>query len=139
MTNDSIPKLSEPYKLRMETDVEAKLHAIMALTSESKPDALRRLLRNAVENELAEQSLGHMLPMIRRAVHESIRPTEERVAAISAKGAITSGTAMYMLLEVLGQLGRKDVRDLYQEARKKAIGQLRSKELNMSILEKENE
>ncbi|MEN1990228.1 hypothetical protein [Paenibacillus hubeiensis] len=128
MINESIPNLGEPYKLRMELDVEAKLNAVMALTGEKKPDALRRLLRDAVERELAEQTLGYVLPQIRRAVSESIRPTEDRMAKIASKAAIASGTAMYTNLELLGQMGKKDIREIHKTARVKAVSFLRNKE-----------
>lgn len=135
MINDQIPNLGDPYKLRLELDVEAKLNAVLALTGEKKPDALRRLLRDAVERELADNALGYVLPQIRRAVSEAIRPTEDRVAKISSKAAIAAGTAMYTNLELLGQMGKKDIRDIHKNARVKAVAFLRSKEVEATDTE----
>lgn len=129
--------LGEPYKLRLEAEQEAKIEAIMAMTGETKPNVIRRLLRVGIELELTEQALGYVLPQIRRAVSEAMRPAEDRIATISAKAAVAAGTSMYTNLEVLGQLGRKDVRTIHTEARKKAVANLRSKEDKLSDADQE--
>ncbi|MNW69438.1 hypothetical protein D3C74_484420 [compost metagenome] len=48
---------------------------------------------------------------------------------IASKASIAAGTAMYTNLEVLGQLGRKDIRIVHKNARLKAVSFLRNKNI----------
>ena len=98
----------------------------MELTGESKPDTIRRLLRIAIELELADHSLGFVSPQIRRAVSESLKPFENRIVALTAKATIASATSMYTNLEYLGQSGKRDIKAVHEEARKRAVSYTRT-------------
>ncbi|EJW13856.1 hypothetical protein M5X00_13485 [Paenibacillus alvei] len=127
MAKESINTLGHPKRLRLEDDLERMIAAIAIMNNESQTDTMRRMLREQAERELAEQAIGYVLPQIRRAVAESIKPTEERMAKLAVKGTIASATTMYTNLEVLGRMGQRDVRDIYDIARKKAVAFTRSK------------
>ncbi|PAD71355.1 hypothetical protein [Paenibacillus campinasensis] len=118
--------LGESYKIRFEKDQEAQIHSIMALTGEAKADVVRRLLSKGIEMEMTENALGYVLPQVRRAVSESLKPFENRAAALMAKSTISSATTMYTLLEYLGQTGKVEVKDVHKQARKKAVAYTRT-------------
>src|SRR5690606_36567273 len=80
----------------------------------------RRLLRQAVAQEAAQDAIDPVLYAVRQAVADVIKPVEERLAAINAKTAIASSTSMFMNVQVYKEFG-KDARPLYEAARKQAV------------------
>ncbi|MBJ6360513.1 hypothetical protein ACFOQM_04190 [Paenibacillus sp. GCM10012307] len=114
-------KLMNPMRIRLDAELEAQLNALAAIRQESKAELCRRLLSNAVAQELAGEVVDPVLLMIRRAVEEAMQPGIERLAKINAKTLISSSTSMYMsqyLYEAMGKNGQS----LHDAARKKAVG-----------------
>lgn len=117
---DKVGGLTNPERIRVDKDVEEYVSSEAARRKESKAEVYRRLLRQAVEREKAENALDPVLTAVRQAMKDVIKPVEERLAKINAKTAVASATAMYTNIEVLGQMG-KDVRGINETARKKAV------------------
>lgn len=130
--SESIPnsQLGEPYKIRFHQDVEKMIDALVEMRHESKPDLIRRLIRKAVAEEFLQDPLlkDTLLATMRSAMREVIKPTEERIAKISAKGATASATSMYVNLETLAQLaqGKVNVKEVYDRSRVKAVAYVRT-------------
>lgn len=93
---------------------------------ETESEFVRRVLKKAVAEESVDEVTDSLLPIIRKSLREVLHPAEERLAKINAKTAIQSGSAYYLLLKVL-ELVDVDVRELKEEARKKAVADLRSR------------
>jgi DNA-binding TFAR19-related protein (PDSD5 family) len=118
--------LGNPKPLRLPEDTEIMIEAIAKKRGESNQDVMRSLLEKGAREELLlEFGADRMLELVRRAVSETNKPFEMRVAKIMAKSAISSGVNMYLLQEYLGQIGKKDVREVSVEARKRAVAKLR--------------
>jgi len=120
-------RLSDPIPIRLDPDTEILLNAICEKRGEKKAEVIRRYVKEAAEAEMALTfSADRLLTLVRRAVAETSKPFEERMAKLSAKSSIASATTMYTNLEVLGQLGKRDVREIHAEARAKAVSFVRS-------------
>lgn len=120
-------QLGNPIPLRLDTETEIMIEALSKKRGESNQEVMRRLLYRAAKEELLEEfAADTVLEYIRRAVQETNKPFEERMAKLSAKASIAAATTMYTNLEVLGQLGIRDVREIHQLARKKAVAFVRS-------------
>lgn len=120
--------LTSPIHIRIDKETEALVAAIADLRNEKKADVMRRFIREGARAEILSETSARdqLLYLIRKAVAETNKPFEERLAKIAAKGTINSGIAMYTNLEVLGQLGRSDIRDIHTKARKRAVANLKS-------------
>lgn len=122
--------LGGPIPLRLEKTTEILVDAVAAQTGEKKAAIMRRYIDAGVKAELLLDFgiMDEVLSILRKAISETNKPYEERMAKIRAKDAIASLTALFLTQEVIGQLGKKDVRILSEEARKRAIAALRAKE-----------
>jgi len=120
-------QLGNPIPLRLDPETEVMIEALSKKRGESNQEVMRRLLHRAAKEELlGEFTADTVLEYVRRAVQEASKPFEERMAKLSAKASIAAATTMYTNLEVLGQLGRHDIREIHQQARKKAVAFVRS-------------
>lgn len=113
-------QLTHPMRIRLEQDLEKQIAALAERRGESKAELCRRLLRKAVQQELAGEGIDEIYISVRRAMQDVLKPVEERLAKISAKSAIASATSMYTNAEVLGSMG-KDVKAIHERSRKKAV------------------
>jgi len=130
-------QLGNPIPLRLDPETEVMIEALSRKRGESNQEVMRRLLQRAAKEELlGEFAADTVLEYIRRAVQEVSKPFEERMAKLSAKASIAAATTMYTNLEVLGRMGRHDIREIHQEARKKAVAFVRS---SADISDRENQ
>lgn len=107
----------------VDDDLYKKIEACKTLANEqSNAETCRRLLLDATERQLIAAAKDTVTVTIRRVIKEEIKVTENRLAKIVGKTAIAASTAMYMCYQVLASLGIKDMSDIYQVARKKAVG-----------------
>lgn len=127
-----MPKRSEvlgnPIPLRLDRETEVLVDSLAELRGESKAEVMRSLIKEGARAAVMQESsvVDELLRLIRRAVQEQNRPFEDRVAKLMAKAAQASATAMYTNVEVLGQLGRRDVVEIYNDARKKGVAYVRA-------------
>jgi len=109
--------------------VSDEVHTKIKELSRRNREPMSEFAKKAIEKELdaadGEQAIDALLPIVRRAVRDIMKPTEERWAKINAKNAIQSGTAFYLLLQVL-EMANVDTKEARIEARKKSVVDLKS-------------
>jgi len=120
VSDEMARELKLPINIRVDEELDAMITALAVRRGETKAEVCRRLLRRAAEEEYAEDSLDPVLIAVRKAMADTLKPVEERLAKINAKSAIAAATAMYMALQVYHEMG-KDGRALYEEAWKRAV------------------
>jgi metal-responsive CopG/Arc/MetJ family transcriptional regulator len=113
-------ELINPMRIRLDKELDEKLNALVQMRGEAKSELCRRLLRTAVAQELAQESIDPILMVVRQAMGDVLKPVEERLAKINAKTAIAAATGMYMNQQVFESLG-KNGRALHEAARKQAV------------------
>lgn len=129
MGEEYIP-LGKPIPLRIDQETEILIQAIAEITKEKNAAIMRRYIYQGVRAEMMMKFglMDEVLSVVRKAVTETNKPFEERIAKITSKNAIAAYTSLFLNQEVIGQLGKKDVRQLSEEARKRAVAALRAKE-----------
>lgn len=118
---------SDYLKIRVDTDLKQALQALATRRGETIADVCRRVLREAVSKESLEDGKDEVAKVVRQVMRDTLKPFEDRLAKINAKNTITSGTAMYMSMQVLEDAGY-DSHDVYTKARKKAVALLQERE-----------
>lgn len=113
-------KLTHAIRLRLDQELDKDLAALALRRGEAKSELCRRLLRQALDQENANDSVDALLKTVRKSMQDVLKPLEERLAKINAKTAVAAATAMYTNAEVLGQMG-KDIKTLHEISRKKAV------------------
>lgn len=113
-------ELLNPMRIRLDKDLDNQLNALAIRRGESKAELCRRLLRKAVAQEIAQDSIDPVTIAVRQAMADVLKPVEERLAKINAKTAIAAATAMYTNMQVYSAMG-KDARALHEAARKQAV------------------
>ncbi len=124
----TIERLNDPIPLRLDNETEQLLNTLANLKNETRAEIMRRIISEGVRKELMLESgmIDEILSLIRTAMRDTYKPFEERSAKLQAKTAIAAATTMYTNLEVLGESGRKDIREVHIKARKKAVAFVRS-------------
>ncbi|WP_019123869.1 hypothetical protein [Brevibacillus massiliensis] len=124
-----MPKVTRKPELRLTLDPE--IYNALMVTARQRGDTLnnhvRKILQSSISRDAAENGIDYVSQIIRQTIRDLLRPVEERLAKINAKTAITSGTAMYMAMQVIEEAGY-DSHGVYQQARKKAAAYLAEKE-----------
>lgn len=120
-------KMTGKLQFRVEPELERQIRALATRRDEDIADLCRRILREGVARESLEDGADMVAKIVRQTMREVLKPTEERLAKISAKNAITSGTAMWMNMQVIQELGY-DSHDIYNKARKKSVAHLQEGE-----------
>lgn len=120
-------RYNELLRVRVPADLKAKLNAVATERGEDVSDVVRRFCADGLNRYYTEENMDFIKHEIRESVKDVLKPSVERLAKIGAKGTISSGTAMYMLVEMLGRQNL-DVKDIYSRARIKSVESLRAKE-----------
>lgn len=113
-------ELINPMRIRLDKELDDQLNALAVRRGESKAELCRKLLRQAVAQESAQDAIDPLLVAIRQAMGDVMKPHVERLAKINAKTAVSAATSMYMNTQVYEEFG-KDARTLYEAARKRAV------------------
>jgi len=111
--------------LRLDDELEKKLKALAASRGEPMAVVIRNLLNEALSAESAVTSLNVIVSAVRNVIRRELKPLEERLAKINAKTSIAAATAMYMLVQVLDDLGVRNTVEIYEKARAKAVAFLK--------------
>lgn len=119
--------LTGKLQFRVDEQLELAVKAIAVRRDEDVADVCRRILREGVAKESLEDGKDEVAKIVRQTLRDVLKPFEERLAKLNAKAAISSGTAMWMNMQVLDEAGY-DAQEVYTKARKKAVAQLQERE-----------
>ncbi|TVX85633.1 hypothetical protein [Paenibacillus agilis] len=124
-SNDGYEKLLNPVPLRLDEDTDIMITALAQKRKETKQDVMRRILKEGAQAEFLEKfAADELLSLIRKAMLETSKPTEERIVKLLAKAGIAASTSLYLNLEALGTIGKMTVTEttaLHQRARQKGM------------------
>lgn len=121
-------KYPKDLRIGIEEDLHAKLSALAERRGETMADLVRPLVHQLVDEKAAEDGLDVVNDAIRKAIASSMKPIENRIAAMSAKATIASATTMYTNHHVLASQGKdaQQIRTIHEESRKKAVSYLKA-------------
>lgn len=129
---------NEYAHFRISASLKSDIEASSAKNNETLTETFNRLLSKAIQYEKAGSSMDDILPLIRQAVKDSIKPSVERLAKINAKTNIQAGIALHLMMEAL-EKSNKDITHSYEVARKKAVAELRVKNVDIEFDISDNE
>lgn len=118
-------KYTKELRFNVDEELHAKLFALAERRGEAVAELCRRVLEEAAEQKAAEDGIDVITQVVRKVMSETLKPLENRLAAMQAKGTIASATTMYHMQHVLIGMN-KDVRVVHEEARKKAVNYLKT-------------
>ena len=100
-------------------------------TGENLSETIRKLIVKGLNERVYENNTDLIAQVIRQQLEIVMKPHIERLAALSSKSGHMSATAAYLnvqaLMDLVAKEQRKDVRVMYESARKKAAGYMKIK------------
>ena len=116
---------------KMHSDKYDIIEKIAEKNGESISETIRKLIDKSLEERVLEENTDLIAKIVRQQLEIVIKPHIERLAAISAKAGHMSATAAFLNVQAFMDLvpseRKKDVRVLYEKARKKAVEYMRMK------------
>lgn len=105
------------------------LKKYVAKNNQSMSNIAREYISQGLKGTLTEDNIDFLLPIIREQVKSVMTPMIERLAAMTAKTCVQSGTAAYLSAEALSSFvpieRQKAFIESYDAARKKAVQYLK--------------
>lgn len=119
MKSDLISKaIKFPYQLHEKINAYAKSEDL------NFSEAVRNLCERGLTERVYEENTDLIAVIVRQQLDIVLKPHIERLAKLSSKSGHMSATAAFLNVQALMDLvpseRRKDVRDMYESARKKA-------------------
>lgn len=94
-------------------------------------DTVRDLINLGLTERVYEENTGLIARVVRQQLEQVLKPHTERLAALSSKSGHMSATAAFLnvqaLMDLVPKENRKDVRVMYESARKKAAVHMTTK------------
>lgn len=124
----------EFYKttIRLDKETYNQLNAISKKTNESLAEVIRQVIKKGLANEWVDENKDVVAHIVREQMEVVLKPHVERLAKLSAKTGIMATTSTFLNVQAFQDLvpaeRRKEPRDMYDKARKKAIEYMRTKE-----------
>lgn len=118
-------KFNKNIRIWIDDGLDNKLKALAASRGEHVSVIVRRLLEQALDGEAAVSSIDFVGAAVSNVIRREIKPLEDRLSKINAKTSIAGATAMYMLVQVLDDLGIRNSVEIYEKARIKAVSFLK--------------
>lgn len=142
--------MAEIYRmtLRLNKTTYEKILNISKKNGESISEVTRNLIDKGLAIEVSSKEMDLIAKIIREQLSVILNPAVERLAALSAKGALMSAISTFLnvqaLLDIVDKSKRKDVLDFYDKAREKGLEFMKGNEgtnmLNyVKILQREYE
>lgn len=102
-----------------------EIERIAKTTGKAKSEIVRDFAEAGMKLQMSEERLDFITQIIRQQLEMLMDGYVERLAALSAKGAIMSATATYLTAETISKFvplsEQEEFRMVYEKARKKAI------------------
>lgn len=117
--------------LRISDDVYEKVKKIAEKKKESNSEILRKLINDGLTLEVGNENKDLIASIVREEIKLALKPQVERLAKINSKSGHMSATAAFLNVQALMDLvpaeKRRDVRPMYEKARKMAVDYMKSK------------
>lgn len=107
----------------------------------SVSEAIRTLCQKGLEIEVSNDNINLIVEIIDERLRAILRPQVERLASISAKGAIMSATSTFLNAQALADFvpvgRRRDVVEVYEKSRLKGVAYVKGRisEYEMDVKE----
>jgi predicted CopG family antitoxin len=119
------------FSVCVDDDTYEKLINITKVTGDSLAEVSRELIKKGLAKDYVEDSKSIIASLVREQLQIVLKPNIERLAKIESKTAHMAATATFLNVQALMDLvpvdKRKDVKKMYENARKKAVTYVKQK------------
>ncbi|HRC81216.1 MAG TPA: hypothetical protein PLF27_07505 [Sedimentibacter sp.] len=116
--------------LRLDDSTQEQIKKLAKKSGISEAEATRRLIKKGLAIEWADENIDFLTKIIRDQLEIVLKPSVERICSLASKTGHMSATAAFLNVQALMDLvpveRRKDVRPMYENARKKAVEYMRT-------------
>ncbi|MCT4584038.1 MAG: hypothetical protein N4A54_03850 [Peptostreptococcaceae bacterium] len=119
------------YSLSVDDKTYSAIKTISETTGQSIAEVSRTLIEKGLASEWVDENTDLVAKIVRQQMEIVMKPHVERLAALSSKTGHMASTATFLNVQAFMDLvpteKKKDVRSLYDKARKKAVEYMRTK------------
>lgn len=120
-----VNKYSHEVRVKLDDNTYLALKALAEKRNESISIVVRRILSRSLQSNTALDASDILLSTVRKAVATELRQTENRLASLSAKAAITAATAENLSAYILKQMNEPDINQVRNAARSRGVAYVR--------------
>lgn len=124
-------KKVQQIHLRVKDDDYEKIKNLAHKRGMMVTELLREFIDQGLQEKLAEENLNLVASVVRQQLDAVMKPHIERLASISSKAGHMSATSTFLNAQALVDLvpteRQRDIRNMYENARKKAVEYMRTK------------
>lgn len=117
------------FSVCVDDDTYEKLINITQVSGDSLAEVSRKLIKKGLAKEFVEDSEDIISKVVRQQLEVVLKPHIERLAALSSKSGHMSATAAFLnvqaLIDLVPKENKKNVKTMYESARKKAVEYMR--------------
>jgi negative regulator of replication initiation len=117
--------------LRVDENTYSKIKSISEKRGESISDVIRKLIDDGLSLEIGNENKDIIASVVREELKAVLKPNVERLAALSSKSGHMAATAAFLnvqaLMDLVPKERQRNVREMYENARKKAVEYMRTK------------
>lgn len=119
------------YSLCLDDKTYNSIKTISESTGKSIAEVSRELIEKGLASDWVNENNELIANIVRQQIDIAVKPHVERLAALSSKAGHMSATAAFLnvqaLMDLVPKENRKNVREMYENARKKAAEYMKSK------------
>lgn len=124
--------------VKFNKDIFEQIEIIAKKEGLSISDVVRDLVNKGLSERVLEENTELIAQIVRQQMEIVIKPHIERLAALSSKGGHMAATAAFLNVQALMDLvpveRRKNVKEMYDNARKKSVEYMRTKTTDWEYL-----
>jgi predicted component of viral defense system (DUF524 family) len=117
--------------VKFHKDMYEQINIIAQKNGDSMSETIRQLVGKSLTERVTEKNVDIIAKVVRQQLDDVLKPPVKRLAALSSKCGHMAATAAFLNVEALMELvpkeNRRNVREMYNNARKKAFEYMRTK------------
>ena len=125
-----MPKKFKRFSVCVDDETYEKLNNICRSEDKSLAEVTRELLKKSLASGWMDENKDMISTIVRDELRAVLKPSVERLAKINSKSGHMSATAAFLnvqaLMDLVPKEKQRDVRAMYEKARKMAVGYMKS-------------
>ena len=117
--------LQKRINIRVDDTTFKLLENLASKRGESISSVARRILSSNLQQEVALSAQDVLISTVRKAIKQELKQTENRLASLSAKSAISAATSENLSSYILKILNEPNIQGVRDACRKRAVAYIR--------------
>lgn len=107
--------------IRLDTEIYNLLNSIAKKREESMAAVARKILSGNLQSETALDAQDILITTVRKAIRTELKTTENRLANLCVKNAITSSTTEELIIKIMEANKYPDLESIKSKSRRKGV------------------